>query len=296
MFAATNPTGETALQDRARACLTAMLSRNPDFFESRAALLKYALADGLDIAETGKAQHGRAEDGPVWQYWAQGKDDAPPLVQSCFQSVERHLGRRDIIVVDDSSWRRYVQLDAHIAAKSASMTRTHFSDILRVELLHKYGGTWMDATVFLSDEPPEPMTEAKFFAFTRNADPFLLSSWFMTAQAGHCLIAALKEMLAHYWRENDALIDYFLLHHLFECAVTANGNLAQAWKKGPRYSSYVAHELQHRLARPFDRQTFQAICALTPVHKLTYKIDIPAMPGPSFFQAISTGDPAIFGE
>ena len=34
--------------------------------------------------------------------------------------------------------------------KKGIFTRTHFSDILRLELLTKYGGTWIDASVLIT--------------------------------------------------------------------------------------------------------------------------------------------------
>ncbi|WP_210236159.1 capsular polysaccharide synthesis protein, partial [Mesorhizobium sp. M4B.F.Ca.ET.203.01.1.1] len=52
--------------------------------------------------------------GPIWQYWAQGLANAPPLVKACMRSVQRHKGDRDLIVLDDTTVTNYVDLPGHI--------------------------------------------------------------------------------------------------------------------------------------------------------------------------------------
>lgn len=273
--------------------LEKMFYRNRKDIEIRAALLKYAVPERLSYRQTQTHLAPTSFEGPVWLYWAQGRENAPPIVQSCLRSVERHLPGRDIIILNDDEIDRYVKLHPVASERVKTISKTQFSDMLRVELLHKYGGTWMDATVFLSGEPRPEMMNSEFFAFTRDADPFLLSSWFITARPEHSLISAMREMLISYWLENDQLINYFLLHYLFECAVTVNADLNDEWQKAPRYSSYRAHEMQNRLMHKFDAPTFKAIKNLMPVHKLTHKINSPN--AGSFFDMLTREDPAIFG-
>lgn len=279
-------------EDDLRRWLETMVSRNRKEIEARAVLLQYAVPERLTYHQTQPRPVPASFEGPVWLYWAQGRDNAPPIVQSCLRSVERHLPEREIIILDDNAIGRYIKPHPVASERVKAKSKTHFSDMLRVELLHKYGGTWMDATVFLTDAPRPDMMNSEFFAFTRDADPYLLSNWFMTARPEHPLVSALREMLISYWLENDQLINYFIFHHLFECAVTINADLNAEWQKAPRYSSYHAHEMQHRLMYPFDESTFKAIENLMPVHKLTYKVSPPA--AGSFFDMIAREDPVLF--
>lgn len=272
--------------------LETMSSRNGKELEARAKLLQYALPERLSYHQNLSSPATTSCEGPVWLYWAQGRDHAPPIVQSCLKSVERHLPDRDIIILDDNSIGRYIQPHPVAAERVKSKSRAHFSDMIRVELLHKYGGTWMDATVFLAGTPRQDMMNSEFFAFTRNADPYLLSNWFLTARPEHPLISAMREMLISYWLENEQLINYFIFHHLFECAVTINDDLKAEWQKAPRYSSYQAHEMQNRLMHAFNAPTFKAIKYIMPVQKLTYKVNSPA--NGSLFDMITREDPAIF--
>ena len=44
--------------------------------------------------------------------------------------------------------RRKLILTVAVTIDSGQITKTHLSDLLRLELLIRYGGTWIDATVF----------------------------------------------------------------------------------------------------------------------------------------------------
>ena len=261
-----------------------MRNRHPASLDVRVALLKYCADKSFN-----QDFHGSVTRGPIWQYWAQGRSDAPPLVKECFRSVERHCTDRQIIVIDDQSIEQYVEIPACME-KVRRSNKTHFSDYLRVALLLKYGGTWIDATVFLSGAPDHALVEAPFFAFTRPADPFLLSSWFIHASAGHPVISALKTCLERYWTDREDLIDYFLLHFLFEGLVTLHPELRRQWNAAPRYSSAIAHEMQGALHDEFSEKRYSYFASRSNVHKLTYKLPEASHPYITFKDVIESGD------
>ena len=124
----------------------------------------------------------------------------------------RDRNRKEYIVFPDYIEQQY---------EAGIITHTHFSDLLRVALLAKYGGTWIDATVFCTGGVvPSYMLDSDFFVFQNlkpGADGHVLniSSWFMTAYAENKMVLAVRKLLYEYWKENDRLIDYFLLHHFF---------------------------------------------------------------------------------
>lgn len=226
-------------------------------------------------------------DMPVWQFWATGADDAPPLVQRCLDSVVTHTQGRRYVLLDAENYSDYVTLPAHIEAKRARMGWTHFSDVLRVFLLAQHGGTWLDATVRLTAPVPSQISSQDFFCFTRPEDPFLLSSWFMHARQGDPITLSVARMLERYWSEHDDIIDYFLLHFLFEAAFTADPRLRSHWLRTPVHSYLPPHELQHLLSQRFDEQRLTALSAHSWIHKLTHKPpEAAAQPG-TFYSWLS---------
>ena len=55
---------------------------------------------------------------------------------------------REIVLITQDNLFNYVQFPDYILKKweAGVITNTHFSDLLRLELLIKYGGTWSDET------------------------------------------------------------------------------------------------------------------------------------------------------
>ena len=88
----------------------------------------------------------------VWVCWFQGMEHAPKMVQYCFESLKSNLRDKRIILITEDNYKEYVQFPTYILEKyeKGCFSKTHLSDLLRLELLIKYGGTWIDATVSVS--------------------------------------------------------------------------------------------------------------------------------------------------
>lgn len=85
----------------------------------------------------------------VWFCWLQGLSVAPQIIQICYKSLCRHLSDRDIVVVDGNNWKDYIELPDYIIDKweRRQIPPALFADLLRLQLLIRYGGTWIDSTV-----------------------------------------------------------------------------------------------------------------------------------------------------
>ena len=88
----------------------------------------------------------------VWICWWQGLDKAPVLVRKCYDSVEQNFRGWKIVVITLENYKRYVSFPNYIEKKwkEGLISLTHMSDLLRVELLSKFGGLWLDATVYVT--------------------------------------------------------------------------------------------------------------------------------------------------
>ena len=87
----------------------------------------------------------------VWSAWLQGMDNAPELVKACLASQKKHMGGYEFRVLDLNSYRQWVELPEYVVKKyrNGQMPPAAFSDLIRLAVLKKYGGVWMDATVLL---------------------------------------------------------------------------------------------------------------------------------------------------
>lgn len=203
-------------------------------------------------------------------------ENAPKLVQDCYLSIQEYVTDRKIVLITAKNRKEYIVFPDYIEQQyeAGIITHTHFSDLLRVALLAKYGGTWIDATVFCTGGVvPSYMLDSDFFVFQNmkpGADGHVLniSSWFMTACAENKMVLAVRKLLYEYWKENDRLIDYFLLHHFFSMVMDF---YADDWKEVIPFSNSVPHILLLRLFEPYNKECYEDLKRICPFHKLAYK-------------------------
>mgnify|MGYP000082498576 CR=1 FL=1 len=128
----------------------------------------------------------------IWIYWSQGFDNAPPLVKECLKSAKHYNPNWNIIELTDVNLKEYIDGIHHPGPLAA------YSDIIRISLIEKYGGLWVDATVLfnksLDEWLPEYITEG-MFAFSKPTKRHNICSWFLYGEKDNFLIeAAIPEM------------------------------------------------------------------------------------------------------
>lgn len=230
----------------------------------------------LEAFEESYREQPQTHSNKVWVCWMQGMDNAPVLVQRCFLSLKENLKDREIVLITSSNLKDYTDFPTYILEKyeKGLITHTHFSDLLRVELLCRYGGTWIDATVFCSGgNIPSYMLNSDLFMF-QNLKPgadgstLNISSWFMTSCANNKIMLAVRALLWEYWKKNNRLIDYFLLHHFI---VMVGERYTDEWKRIVQFPNSFPHILLLMLFDEFNQEKWDAVTNVCPFHKLAYK-------------------------
>jgi Capsular polysaccharide synthesis protein len=208
--------------------------------------------------------------GPIWQYWGQGVDEAPPLIRACLRSVQRHKGDRELIVLDDKTIENHIDLPDHLWDKRRLMTKTHFSNLIRLSLLQKHGGTWLDATILLRQPVPAEIEREDFYILREtNHHPRLVETWFIHARKGHPLVETVLHGLSDYWRKYDRLHEYFMFPYHFEASLLLHRQLLRDFLRMPQVGADRPHELQWRLFEPFDAVAHRALFDGFWLHKLS---------------------------
>lgn len=222
------------------------------------------------------APAGRTND-IVWQYWGQGIENAPRLVQTCVNSVKEHCGRKHILL-DNKSIANYVDIPLVILKKFRQniIPPAHFADFIRLLLLEKHGGTWIDATVLMTGAAPKSFFASPLFWFSASPgmfrSPLICANWFIHANGDNSFCSVLKDFLLEYWKKYDGLLHYFIFHLCVVCLQKCNDYCRDVIAQVPFYSNQPPEILQQELTRPFDAERFAEICAMTPVHKLSYRL------------------------
>lgn len=122
----------------------------------------------------------------IWWCWLQGEESAPPLCKACLESLRKNLPEKKIIVVTEGNFTDYAEFPPFIMKKyrKGIISRTHFSDLLRLELLLRHGGTWIDATVYCTGNPGYAFNRPLFVFKTneRNDNATAAQSWFISSE------------------------------------------------------------------------------------------------------------------
>lgn len=216
------------------------------------------------------------DENTIWITWFTGLETAPDIVKVCVNSIYNNFPEKNIIFLSNDNINEYVEFPSHILEKrnSGIITDAHFSDLLRLELLSVYGGTWIDATVYISSpDIPKSMLESDLFFFQnlkpgRDGDAIGLSSWFIHAKKGHPIMLKTRKMLYKYWEDNNKLLDYFLFHFFLSIS---KDHFKESAESIPKYSNAVPHILQLEWGNEKDLERFKDILRMSSVHKLTYK-------------------------
>lgn len=158
----------------------------------------------------------------VWVCWLQGFDKAPELVKMCVASMRKYLIDKEIVLVSYQNYRDYVELPNHIVEKyeKGMIPPALFADLLRLELLIRHGGTWMDASMLCTGSHyPKEIMDCDLFMFQalRKGDPrfYGTSNWFITACTNNGPLMVLRDVLLQYWRDYDCTMNYYMFHDFF---------------------------------------------------------------------------------
>ena len=105
-------------------------------------------------------------DEPIWLFWNTGLEQAPEIVRTCYQSVKKYAGRQ-VVLLTENNVQNYINMPDYLneKLKSGVLPLAIYTDLMRVALLEHYGGTWMDATILLTDEIPQEILNSDFLCF-----------------------------------------------------------------------------------------------------------------------------------
>lgn len=162
------------------------------------------------------------EMAPIWICWWTGIDTAPKLVQQCVKSIQKNAGKHPVHMITKETFDKHVEIPEYMLQKvsSGQMGLAHLADYLRVCLLEKYGGLWIDATMFCSQTIPITCFELPVFTCksewreSRYVSNYQWVTFCLGGWKGNVFYQFLKESFEIYWQENEVAIDYLFFDYL----------------------------------------------------------------------------------
>ena len=231
-----------------------------------------SLLNEIHYGKGNEGEHSRK----IWVCWMQGIDNAPELVKVCYASLHLYLKDREIILLTSENINQYVTLPKYIERKRRDgiIPMAHYTDMLRLELLIKYGGTWIDATVLCTGGVfSKEIMDSELFLFQhirKGESRFLgISNWFITSCADNWVLKVLRDMLYQYWRDYNCVVHYYMFHLFFGMIIEKYPEVAA---KMPRHGNKIPHYLSRRMRDKYNDEWMRELKKRTCFHKLSYRL------------------------
>lgn len=234
-----------------------------------------------DVGKAKIEKQKNAEKDYVWICWLQGIENAPEIVQNCYASVKYWLGDKEIVVITSENMAEYVSFPDFIIEKykKGIISNAHLSDLLRLELLIRYGGLWLDATTYLTGKLPSYVENNDFFVYRNgqfDMEMINMGNWLIySKKTNNKLLVETRVLLYKYWQKYNFTKNYFIFHMFFRMATDY---YTEEWNSVPYINQIDQHLLMQELEKDIDYARVEEIRNISSVHKLTYKIDIEDKP------------------
>lgn len=216
----------------------------------------------------------------AWTFWWQGENNCPDSIKMCLSSLKSNLSNVELHVIDKHNIRDWLDLPDYIydKVKRGEITLTHLSDIVRMNLLNKYGGVWFDATIIMLGEFDDKWFEYCYFTAKQKPKDCLCVSnyrWtgsYLGGKKGNLFFEYMSEAFNSYWKEHHWLIDYFLIDFFVDIALREFEWFKKMYDVLPENNSRM-YDLEDELNKQFKKNVLDDIYRDGNIYKLQRRTD-----------------------
>jgi len=223
----------------------------------------------------------------IWAYWDGGEDTAPVIVRACLASWRRHNPGWELTVLD----RHSAPALADLSMGPDDIAVQSYADLLRLRLLARHGGVWVDATTFCLrplDHWLPMLAQGGFFAFSWTAAdrwfiwpnvPRRITNWFLASEPGGAVIAAWEARALAYWRGRRTPHVYYWPHMLWDFMALTDRRFGRLAAAVPRIGCFGPHLVHDHVQTGRDPDTVRAMLegGAVPFQKLRWNWSAPAL-------------------
>ena len=224
----------------------------------------------------------------IWAMWQQGEDQMPATVKSSMKTIKDFAKRNgcEFHLLTNDNLEHFVDIPKDITEKykNKELKAAHYSDIVRFSLLYKYGGIWMDATLFVSPYATAEMFEGDFFSLNhppldtnkmeRAICDYKWSGYCLAGKKGKSYFKHIREIYIYYVRKYPLFLHYLMMDYFILSEYDSNPEF-KALVDGlpilaPAEKVFFLREYADKI---FDEDEWEEVLTHTPIMKTTYKIN-----------------------
>ena len=161
----------------------------------------------------------------IWTLWLQGDSDnvQPEVIRMCLKNMKKNCGSHPLKILTKDNYLDYADIPGYIIdkVKSGQISCAHFSDLIRMCLLLKHGGMWLDATIFTTKKIPEEIFDMKYFTVkhayknVRNVSKERWTNFLQASESNNLLCDFIYNFLLEYYKTQKYLISYLIFDYAF---------------------------------------------------------------------------------
>ena len=153
----------------------------------------------------------------IWSYWH--SDDMPEQIRQIQENNKRKLIGWNIVIVTKTNKYNYIDKVDDKYGDSLILSHAHYADWVRLYLLKKYGGVWMDASIIINNAQylnhlwnESVMQKYELTGFNLSAlednsvEQPVIENWFIMAPKG-------SEIIALWFEEFEKALDMGFLQY-----------------------------------------------------------------------------------
>lgn len=214
--------------------------------------LKNDMKDEIDSFRQNVTPNSDSTDIPkqIWILWWQGEKHAPSLVKICINSMRKNNPSWKVTVLSENNYKEYIDIDPEVMRKyrEGKIRIQHLSDLIRFELLYRYGGLWVDGTLLSVKPIPDEILHydyytAKGIEVGSNLkywiDIDLWESYFFACKKNNKSALWILINLRKYLYENRVFPDYLLINYFAKIGREEIPVLQQEFTRIPENNFYI---------------------------------------------------------
>ena len=225
------------------------------------------------------------DDKPViFVCWFQGYEAMPEVVKLCYESILHHSNGHKVILITTDNLTDYIDIDKNIlnALNEGSISYTAFSDYIRVCLLAKYEGIWIDSTVCLTDDISETyftepfilpksqrIYDSKLFVRVFLNTYFYTKIVYLLGGTDNRIYSLVKDIYEQWFATHTGIINYFFINDVFEFVIQNDEQSMKLWSDCPINNVFI--EAFNNCKYDISYNMLMKYLPKQTIFKLTYK-------------------------
>ena len=217
------------------------------------------------------------KDFKVWVFWYQGYDDMPDIVKACIETIKNNFKNNEVVFLTKDNFLKYVEIPDFILKKveEKKISLTHLSDILRATLLAKYGGVWVDSTIFIKEDITTELLQYPFYSLKIDKKNEHLmdgkwASYFMSSGPENPIFVGVRDVFFKYCKTHNIIMNYFLIDCIMFFLYENIKDVKKLIDSVPP-NNESRYKLLESLFDRYDEKKYNKILSSAKFFKLTYK-------------------------